>query len=77
MDRHYLNGVMTPSRQQKPDEYIELQYAYALSTSLSRLSHWDKVTVIADNNEEYDEETQRRLLYNAISRAKRSMTLVI
>lgn len=77
MDRHYLNGVNPPSRQQIPDEVVMCQYAYALSASLSRLSHWDKVTLIADNNVEQDEWMQRQLLYNTITRCTNSLTLVL
>ena len=77
MDRNYLNGVDTPSRQQKPDEILKLEYAYALSAPLARLSHWDKVTMIMDVDENYTAEFQRRLFYTAITRAKHSLTIVI
>lgn len=77
MDRHYLNGIQTPSRQQIPDDIIEVQYAYALSASTARLSHWDKVTLVADRNECDDFELQKRLLYTGITRARQSVTLVI
>ncbi len=75
IDRNYLNGVDTPSRQQIPDETLYAKYAYALSVPLARLSHWNKITLIADDS--YDGETQRILLYNAITRCTQSMTLVL
>lgn len=75
IDRHYLNGIEIPSRQQIPDEILMLQYAYALSAPMARLNHWEKVTLIADPNE--DDELQRRLLYNTITRCTNSLTMVI
>lgn len=77
MDRHYLNGVDTPSRQQIPDEYLQLQYAYALTPDLARLSHWDKVTVIADNNQTLDSIQMQSMLYTAVTRAHERLTLII
>lgn len=74
INRNYLNGVETPSRQQIPDEIMLCKYAYALSPSYSRLSHWDKVTIINDNSA--DDIMQRKLLYNAIVKSKHSITLV-
>jgi exodeoxyribonuclease-5 len=77
IDRHYLNNVQGQSQQMIPDETIKVQYAYALTADLSRLSHWDKVTLIVDNNEEHDSELQKRMIYTAITRAKKSLTIVI
>lgn len=77
LDRHYLNNVTTNSRQIIPDEIFRVEYAYALTSSLARLSHWDKVTLIADHPEEDDSELQRRLLYTGITRAKRLLTILI
>lgn len=77
MDRHYLNKISFNSRQIIPDEIIYLEYAYALTPSLARLSHWDKVTLIVDSNEEADTELQIRLLYSSITRARRSLTILI
>lgn len=76
IDRYYLNGVETPSRQQKPDEFMLTKYAYALSPQLARLDHWDKCTIITDYQDD-DRELRKKLLYNAITRCKESMTLVI
>ena len=75
IDRHYLNGMNIPSRQQIPDEIMFVQYAYALSASMARLDHWDKVTLITDPNE--DDDLKRRLMYNAITRCTNSLTLVL
>lgn len=77
LDRHYLNGVNAPSRQQIPDDIVLAKYAYALEVPLTRLSHWDNVTLIADKNVEYDIEIQRKFLYNAITRAHGNLTIVI
>lgn len=77
MDRHYLNNINVPSRQIIPDEIINLEYAYALTVQLARLSHWDKVTIIADVNEEQDPELQMRLLYSAIISARKSLTIIL
>lgn len=75
IDRHYLNGMDIPSRQQIPDEIMYVQYAYALSASMARLNHWEKITLIADPNEDID--IQRKLMYNAITRCTHSLTLVL
>jgi hypothetical protein len=73
--RHYLNRSELPSRQQIPDEILLAQYAYALSVPMARLNHWDKVTIIADTME--DDMLQRKMLYNAITRSKQSLTMVL
>lgn len=77
MDRHYLNGINIPSRQEIPDDIIRMKYAYALPVSLTRVNHWDKVTLIADQNPEHDISMQCRLLYNAITRAHHSITIIV
>lgn len=77
MDRHYLNGISIPSRQEIPDDIVKLKYAYALPVSLTRVNHWDKVTLIADRNPDHDISMQCRLLYNAITRAQHSITIIM
>lgn len=77
MDRHYLNDITYPSKQIIPDEIIKLQYAYALTVPLARLSHWDKVTIVADVDEEQDPELQTRLLYSAIVSARKTVTIIL
>ena len=76
MDRHYLNGINIPSRQEIPDDIIKMRYAYSLPVSLTRVNHWDKVTLIVDQNPEHDISMQCRLLYNAITRAHHSITII-
>lgn len=76
MDRHYLNGIETKSRQIIPDEYCRAEYAYALTPQLARLSHWDKITLMLDAND-LTPEMQTRMIYTAITRAKRSATIII
>ena len=77
MDRHYLNKIDIPSQQIIPDEVIKFDYAYALTASMSRTNHWDKVTIILDENELDSPELQRMLLYTAITRAKKDLTIVV
>ena len=77
LDRYNLNGIQYNSRQMIPDEYVQMEYAYALTPSLARLSHWDKVTMVLDPNLEIDEEIQKRLIYTSITRAKKSLTIVV
>ena len=77
LDRYHLNSIQSNSRQQIPDEYIQMEYAYALTPSLARLSHWDKVTMITDSNIEADDNIQKCMLYTAITRAKQSLTIVV
>lgn len=76
MDRHHLNGINIPSHQIIPDEVIKLEYAYALTADMARLNQWDKVTLIIDPNEEGDVELQQRLLYTAITRARKALTII-
>lgn len=77
LDRHFLNKVNYPSRQIIPDEIFQVEYAYALTPSLARLNHWDKVTLIVDTDDDMDSELQRRLLYTGITRAKKTLTILI
>ena len=77
MDRHYLNKFTSPSKQIIPDEIIKLEYAYALTVPLARLSHWDKVTIVVDIDEEQDPGLQIRLLYSAIASARKSVTIIL
>lgn len=76
MDRHYLNKINPPCRQIIPDEITYFDYAYALSVPMARISHWDKVTMILDPNEEYDPELQKRLIYTGITRAHKSLNII-
>lgn len=77
MDRQYLNGVEAPSRQEIPDEVVYLKYAYGLPVDLCRTNHWDKVTLVADKNDELDPSVQCRLMYSAITRAHQSLTIIV
>lgn len=76
LDRFYLNKIEANSRQLIPDEILQAEYAYALTPSLARLSHWDKVTLIIDPNYENDSELQKRLLYTSITRSKKALTII-
>jgi len=77
IDRHYLNNIDAKSRQIIPDEILKAEYAYALTAPMARLGHWDKVTLVVDPNELADLEVQKRTLYSAITRARRSLTILI
>lgn len=77
LDRHFLNKMEFPCRQIIPDETILMEYAYALTPQLARLSHWDKVTLIADTIDDEDQETQRMLMYTSITRSRRSLTILV
>ena len=77
LDRHYLNKVDFPVHQQIPDHSISAEYAYALTPDLARVSHWDKVTLILDDREDVDDELMRRMIYTAITRARKMLTIVI
>lgn len=77
MDRNYLNGVETPSRQLIPEEVVKFEYAYALTPQKARINHWEDVLVILEHGNEYDEELEPLMYYTAITRASRSLTLVI
>ena len=78
LDRYYLNNITNDrSRQEIPDEYVKCKYAYALPITLARLSHWDKVTLINDNDDNIDEEIRRKMLYNGVVKARETLTLVV
>lgn len=77
LDRHFLNHIEAPSKQIVPDEVVQMEYAYALSVPMARVGHWDKITLILDQNELDDSELQTRLLYTAISKARRSLTIIM
>lgn len=77
LDRHQLNGITATSRQIVPDEITKMAYAYALSIPMARIGHWDKVTLIVEQNELNDPDLQNRLLYTGISKTKRMLTMVV
>lgn len=77
LDRQVLNGFEKPTRQLVPDEIVSAEYAYALSVPMARIGHWDKVTLIVDENELNDPDLQRKLLYTAISKVRKSLTIII
>ncbi|MCM1221211.1 MAG: hypothetical protein NC548_42705, partial [Lachnospiraceae bacterium] len=77
LDRHYLNRIDLKSRQIIPDEIMKAEYAYALTAPMARLSHWDKVTLIVDPNDVAAIDFQKYMLYSAITRARRSLTILI
>jgi hypothetical protein len=77
LDRFYLNDLDLQSRQIIPDEFVQAEYAYALTPQLARLSHWDKVTLLTDNTLEVDYDIYKRLLYTAMTRATQNLTIIL
>jgi hypothetical protein len=77
MDRYYTNRLLQDSKQSSPDEELLFEYAYALPVSMGRYSFWDNVLVIIEDTNLYDDETYQRLLYTAITRARKLLTIVI
>jgi hypothetical protein len=77
MDRFSLNHLSLTSRQEIPDEILKTNYAYALTSVQARYSTWDKVTLIVDFDEIQDEELRQKLMYTAVTRACRSLTIVL
>jgi len=77
LDRFHLNRIIYNSKQQIPDEYVQMEYAYALTPSLARLSHWDKVTMILDPVNDVDPAILKSMIYTGITRAKKSLTLIV
>lgn len=77
LDRHYLNKIDFVNRQIVPEDIAYFNYAFALSVMKARSNYWDKVTLLVDDNEYNSKELQRRLLYSAICKAKKSITIAI
>lgn len=77
LDRHYLNKIEVPSRQMIPDETIHLEYAYALTPTLARVNHWNKITLLIDQTDIEDLDFYIRSIYTAISRARSTLTIII
>lgn len=77
LDRYHMNGIVANTKQPIPDEYVQMEYAYALTPSLARLSHWDKVTMIMDPSDDLDPELQRYMIYTAITRTKQSLNIIV
>ena len=75
IDRFRLNNITAISRQQVPDEVFTCEYAYALTPQLARVNHWDKVTLISACNK--DPDIYQKLLYTGITRATRSLNIII
>lgn len=76
MDRRRMLPTDQYSRQIIPDECMETEYAYALTPQLARLSHWDHVTLLLDQ-EDLDPTINAKLLYTAISCADKTLTVII
>lgn len=77
LDRHYLNNIELPTKQLIPDEIIKMEYAYALTPVSGRYSHWDKVTLICDNDDCLDSEMAARMIYSAIALSRKSLAIMI
>ena len=77
LDRDYLLHRETKSRQLIPDDVVKFEYAYALTPQLARMNHWDDVTIIMEQVQEFDEKLAKLMSYTAITRAARSVTVVL
>ena len=68
--------VSDPPRNALPNkEIVYLDYGYAISCHKSQGSGWEKVLVM-DEGFGWDEDTKRRWLYTAITRAKKEILIV-
>lgn len=76
LDRFELNHIDLVSRQSTPDEIFRAEYAYALTPQLARVNHWDKLTLISAYDD-CDDELYARLLYTGITRARKTLNIVI
>lgn len=78
IDRYRLNRLSyRASRQEVPEESLQVDFAYALTPTGARLSHWDKTTVILCDSDYDDEELNARMTYTALTRGKKSLTIVM
>lgn len=77
INRFYPNNINIQSRQLEPDEYINIEYAYALPISIGRYTHFDNVTFIIEDNSLFDDTLYQMALYSGISRARKNLTIVI
>ena len=77
LDRYLLNNINLNSHQVIPDEIFKCEYAYALTPILARNNYWNKVLLLIDNDEEFDEELLKRFIYTAVTRSKKILTIVI
>lgn len=77
MDRHYLNNIHYNSKQEIPDIIDYFEYAYALTPISARLNHWNSIIMTTEFNDLGDENLQKRLLYTAITRARKSCLVII
>ena len=76
LDRHALNQVEFPVHQYIPDEVCQMQYAYALTPDLARLSHWDKMTIVLDEVD-LDPELSKMMIYTAMTRCRKKLTIIV
>ena len=77
MDRDHLYHRETNSRQMIPDDVVKFEYAYALTPLQSRMNHWDDVTLIMERPDEYDDTLMRMMMYTAVTRASKTITIVV
>lgn len=76
LDRFELNHINAQSRQIVPDEIFHAEYAYALTPQLSRVNHWDKVTLIT-GYEETDPDLYIRMMYSGMTRAVKQLNIIV
>lgn len=78
IDYNYLNRP--PSSELEMDYSTlfldKFEYAYAITTHLSQGSQWDNVLVLAEQNA-FSPEVTKKILYTAITRASKQVTISI
>ena len=76
IDRYLLNNINSVvSRQEIPDYVLNVEYAYALTPTLARLSYWDNVTLICDDIVDYT--FRKILLYTSMTRCKKMLNIIV
>lgn len=78
MDR----SLMTPAnirgrRQIEPEDPTMFRYAYALPVALTRVGNWDRCTVICDTDLNRTDTITRSMLYTAVTRCDKRLTLCV
>lgn len=74
VDRFYLNNFTNRSISYSYGEPVKFNYAYAINAQIAQYGRWDDITVLEEPYEDYD--FHLRVLYTAMSRAKKSIILI-
>ena len=74
VDRFYLNNFTNRSISYSYGEPVKFNYAYAINAQIAQYGFWDDITILEEPYEDYD--FHLRVLYTAMSRAKKSIILI-